>query len=775
MKLFLKLSIVALTLVLLSIQTVHASRTKSLRNDKKRNKNNKHEHRRAQVFTDSTTISVSNCEHCHVDATCIAEPDEPGRFQCSCSLGYNGDGRQCSDRDECLQDEPCSAIGGFCVDHFPWEGRYTCGCLLGFDPVAFDQDMGHPTQCVSNSKCDLGTDDCDPNIGVCTAHLDGSFTCSCPVNYVMDANSRLCTPVDTDTTSGGTGDGTGNNNGTTSNGDKNNTSSETDHALLCLAKNCDTAKSECSIKPDGSATCLCKYGFFKIGENGACNDKKECSTDDHGCHANAVCYDLEGGHLCICATGYIGDGSTMCSDQDECSLAENPCGGEMCVNTIGSYYCQAFPSASPSMASESPSGSPTSGPTRRYVPSWRQIEDDIIGDDNYDFFGTSVAMSDDGTVVAAGAPGYGYVRVFDLTSDGWTLRGPRILNSISDHEDRDSAAGTSFAMSGDGDTIVMGAPDYGIDSYCNATFEVTGAATIHQWNAGMDEWDEVQIIEGDQHWEELGAAVAMSSDGNVLAIGSPYYFDLDTNETVGRVQVYKKNSGMTPLYELKTEIVGSDTGGHHFGHSLDLSSTGNVLIIGGVEHTDSCCNSDGIIKVYDYDLDTVLTQRGSNIIGDESNNEFGHSVAISANGNVFAAGAPYNDSFRGRVKVYAWSAAAGEWVQRGSDINGEEEDDEFGWSVDLSGNGATVVIGAPYNEVLSADGGLVFGHVRVYKWNGKIWYQSGQDFDGNYYDDEFGYSVAMSYDGNRFVAGSPYTSNFECGSEEGDIRVFRYY
>jgi hypothetical protein len=112
--------------------------------------------------------------------------------------------------------------------------------------------------------------------------------------------------------------------------------------------------------------------------------------------------------------------------------------------------------------------------------------------------------------------------------------------------------------------------------------------------------------------------------------------------------------------------------------------------------------------------------------GDQS----GSSVSLSADGSVVAVGSPYTDTTTGinsgRVRVLAWSGSA--WALRGSDILGEATNDQSGWSTSMSADGTTVAIGAPYNNGAN---GIGCGQVRVYKWNGSAWGAVGTvDIDG---------------------------------------------
>ena len=69
-----------------------------------------------------------------------------------------------------------------------------------------------------------------------------------------------------------------------------------------------------------------------------------------------------------------------------------------------------------------------------------------------------------------------------------------------------------------------------------------------------------------------------------------------------------------------------------------------------------------------------LTQNGSDIDGDNINDKFGHSVALSSNGTIMAVGAPEDDSAfnnSGQVRVYQYNGSS--WSQIGGD--------KFDWTI----------------------------------------------------------------------------------------------
>ncbi|EPB79867.1 EGF-like domain protein [Ancylostoma ceylanicum] len=65
----------------------------------------------------------------------------------------------------------------------------------------------------------------------------------------------------------------------------------------------------------------------------------DCSQQEDICDRHAFC--IKSLKLCICQTGYVGDGIT-CNDVNECDSMENPCEnqeGDRCVNIKGGYIC----------------------------------------------------------------------------------------------------------------------------------------------------------------------------------------------------------------------------------------------------------------------------------------------------------------------------------------------------------------------------------------------------------------------------------------------------
>lgn len=159
-------------------------------------------------------------------------------------------------------------------------------------------------------------------------------------------------------------------------------------------------------------------------------------------------------------------------------------------------------------------------------------------------------------------------------------------------------------------------------------------------------------------------------------------------------------------------------------------------------------------------------QKGTDIGGEATGDRSGRSVALSSDGSKVAIGAYWNDgngANSGQVRVYQWNGSA--WAQKGLDINGEAADDQSGYSLAISSDGNTLAVGAPQND----GNGSNAGHVRVYNWNGTAWIQKGLDIDGEAAFDKSGWSVSIAADGNAVAIGA-----IDNNVAAGHVRVYEW-
>jgi hypothetical protein len=270
-------------------------------------------------------------------------------------------------------------------------------------------------------------------------------------------------------------------------------------------------------------------------------------------------------------------------------------------------------------------------------------------------------------------------------------------------------------------------------------------------------------IDGEATDDYSGWSVALSSDGTTLAISAPRN-DGGGHNAVGHVRVYTWD-GDTDAWVQQGGDIDGEAAGDQSGWSVALSADGNTLAIGAPFND----NIAGHVRVYIWDGDTdVWVQQGVDIDGEAAFDWSGFAVALSGDGTTLAIGAPFNDNSAGHVRVYIWDGVIEAWVQQGGDIDGEAAFDWSGYAVAMSSDGTTLAIGAPFNDNSA-------GHVRVYIWDGDTdaWVQQGGDIDGEAAFDESGYAVAMSSDGTTLAIGAPGNDVGGDGdSHVGHVRVY---
>jgi hypothetical protein len=196
------------------------------------------------------------------------------------------------------------------------------------------------------------------------------------------------------------------------------------------------------------------------------------------------------------------------------------------------------------------------------------------------------------------------------------------------------------------------------------------------------------------------------------------------------------------------------------GRSTAISGDGSTAAIGAPKQ-----NPSGEVQVY-HVTDTGYSQKGSPILGTIPGEDFGWSISLSKDGNSIIVGAPDDSAGNndGHAYVYQWNG--NNWIDKGSTLAGNTGDDQFGWDVDISSDGNTIAVSAP----LSDQNAFNNGDVKIYSWSNNDWSTtSSASLFGNEAFEEFGKSLALSEDGKTIVIGSP----FDFGSyNTGLTRVY---
>ena len=358
------------------------------------------------------------------------------------------------------------------------------------------------------------------------------------------------------------------------------------------------------------------------------------------------------------------------------------------------------------------------------LAQWVQAGNDIDG------YGSSLDLSSNGIVLAlgsrysnAGGLHAGQVAIFVNTEGAWMQRGNVLIGASTRAE-----FGYSVALSADGGILAVGS-----NNFVEATGSSLGKVSVLKWHE--NDWRALgPPIDGEVN-SGFGAAVALSDDGTVLAVGALF------QEQSGQVTVFtwegtswnQRGDSLIPNNPMPNDL---------FGIAVAVSFDGSVVACGAAQ---SIAGNPGLVQVYRWN-GTRYIQQGSTLFGFRSNANFGISVSLSGDGSILAVGASDSSS----VTVFQYVTQHAEWFQIGQTLFGVPRE-LFGWSVRLSLAGDTLVVGRPWNDANGSNS----GRASVFRLSSDTnqWLPVGQGLYGAA-GDEFGLSVSISRDGTRIAVGA---------------------
>jgi len=262
--------------------------------------------------------------------------------------------------------------------------------------------------------------------------------------------------------------------------------------------------------------------------------------------------------------------------------------------------------------------------------------------------------------------------------------------------------------------------------------------------------------------DEFGLSVSINAWGNIVAIGAPY--NDDAGNDAGHVRVFE---WVNSTWIQKGATLSGSAPVNFFGNSLSISADGLTLAV-GAPFNNGNGSSSGQVSVFEFN-GSDWVQKGSVLNGKAQGNQAGYSISLSSDGTTVAIGSPYREGEvmeAGLVTVYQFTGNS--WVQKGDDLVADSDGDLFGFSLDINGDGSILVVGAPNKDV----DGQEAGQVKVFSFNQDNWELKGSAINGVAAGDFFGYTVSLSDDGERLVAGAP--GNDGNGLNAGHVRVFQF-
>ena len=240
---------------------------------------------------------------------------------------------------------------------------------------------------------------------------------------------------------------------------------------------------------------------------------------------------------------------------------------------------------------------------------------------------------------------------------------------------------------------------------------------------------------------------------------------------------------------------GANTG--HTGNSVAISRDGMTLAVGAPYESSAATGIDGdqadnslfgagAVYVFTRAGDAWVQQAYIKASNAGFDDQFGSTVALSADGDTLAVTAPFESSAATGINgeqrddalpqagaVYVFARSAGAWTQqayikasntgRAGIGDALSDGDQFGYSLALSGDGDTLAVGAisedsaarginadPQDDSQEASGAVyVFARVND-SWSQQAYVKASNSEAG----DLFGYAVALSADGSTLAASS---------------------
>ena len=352
---------------------------------------------------------------------------------------------------------------------------------------------------------------------------------------------------------------------------------------------------------------------------------------------------------------------------------------------------------------------------------------------------------------------------------------------------KDQQFGAAVALSADGNTLAVGAitessAAKGINGVSKDQAVNSGAVYVYTRDAKG--WKQQAYLKASNAAPSayFGNALSLSADGNLLAVGS--FAESSSATGVNGNQSDRSMPGSGAVYVfaragttwsqqayLKASNTGGPDIGYQFGFALSLSSDGTTLAVSQTSDPSNATGINGDAK------NTSAPEAGAVFVFTRSgatwsqqayvkpwnttmpNLLFGYSVGLSGNGDTLAVGA-YNDEAR-RGSVYVFTRNNGTWSQQMRVLaNNGEVGDYLGCALAISDDGNTIVaaavedkfaqINAGQKDLMDSVGGA---HVFVRaagKWSQQAYVKAFNPRE----NDQFGWTVAMSRDGNTIAVGS---------------------
>jgi hypothetical protein len=370
--------------------------------------------------------------------------------------------------------------------------------------------------------------------------------------------------------------------------------------------------------------------------------------------------------------------------------------------------------------------------------------DDKASDDR---FGTCVVLSADGNTAIIGADGEdtnptttnGAAYVFVRSGNSWSFQQKLLPSDLVSN----SVFGFSVSISHDGNTAIIGAVGSQSERVPGAAYVFVRAGSVWTEQQKLIS-NEIAESTGNFYGEFFGVGVNLSADGNTAIVGAFQVYQ--DGQDGGAAYVFVRSGNSWSLQQKFTPTAPSNNKAR-FGVGVALSADGNTAIVGanGEIRTDGL---DRTGSFYIFNRSGTIWTQTARIIPSAAVNgsRVGTAVALSTNGNTALIGSDANAAIK--ASVYIYTNNQGTWSQQARIEDPDGAYNQFGYAVSLSGDGNTAIVGAL--QWLNQQGKVwIFTKgITITTWT------RNQFLIGKASRDQFGFSVDISRDSNTILIGA---------------------
>jgi hypothetical protein len=399
---------------------------------------------------------------------------------------------------------------------------------------------------------------------------------------------------------------------------------------------------------------------------------------------------------------------------------------------------------------------------------------------------------------------------------------PTTLNSVigyfkASNTDFNDHFGTDVVLSDDGTTLVVSARGESSDAtgadgpQMNDNSLDSGAAYVFVRQG--DTWAQQAFLKpsNTDDSDSFGLYIALSADGNTLAISAPEESSGATGINGDEADNGESGSGAAYIF-VRTNNVWSQQAyikasnterNDEFGSSIALSSDGGILAVGarsedsnatgiGGDESNNDESRAGAVYIFKRSNQEWSQQEYIKASNTDAADNFGHALSLSGNGQTLAVGAYLensestgvngsqtpNDIFS-RGAAYVYVSNNDNWSQQAYlKASNTDTGDLFGQALSTSDNGNTLAISAHQessnatgvNGVQSNNDAANSGAVYIFERESGVWSQSAYIKASNTeLGDQFGYDVSLSNSGETLAVSAFKEDSSSLGLEGGQL------